>query len=140
MRGRELKLAKRVDWQADDRVARHARGAEGRTPFVEYEWWSRLENVSRRVLGGRAEKGAVARERDPPVAARVGRAPASGGMPVVTVSRQDGGSPYGGALVLAAGLEPAVWCPSLKVTCSRLCAKPVWKWFLLPVLPGSNRY
>ena len=62
------------------------------------------------------------------------------GTPVVVVSRQDGGSPYGRALVLAAGLEPAVWCPSLKVTCSRLCAKPVWKWFLLPVPPGSNRY
>ena len=40
------------------------------------------------------------------------RGSAMGGMPVVTVSRQDGGSPYGRALVLAAGLEPAVWCPS----------------------------
>ena len=34
--------------------------------MVEYEWWSRSVNVPRRVLGGRAGKGAVARERDAP--------------------------------------------------------------------------
>ena len=41
-------------------------GAEGLTPLVEYEWWSRSVNVSRRVLDGRAQKGAAARERDAP--------------------------------------------------------------------------
>ena len=35
------------------------------TPLVEYEWWSRAVNVSRRQ-GGRAEKGTVARDRDAP--------------------------------------------------------------------------
>ena len=39
---------------------------KGRSALLhEYEWWSRSVNVPRRVLGGRAGKGAVARERAP---------------------------------------------------------------------------